>query len=662
MRRIRNLFSIILLLSQCYGCAKSTLAEVVCQPGVLKCEDEGVKQCNIDGSAWMPGVCDEGYVCVENGDCDDDPTCGDACEPKVCEPEQLVCGDNQVYVYECDESGTRMCYSHSCSNEGQDGVCFNGECVSVCSPVQKEYYGCEFYAVDLDNADVPCGSDIFGNTRYCDASNSQFAVVLSNPEVAKSAYVLISTDVFKEPTLGTDECGQPVSPDGFVDASVIPPQGIQIFELPARNVNGTTKAKLAYRVVSNIPISAYQFNPLENVDVFSNDASLLLPTTTAGMDFWVMSREQTFDELKAYFTVVGVDPVPANIKVTVTTRTLPGNGIPSLKPGETYETSLAQFEVLNIESNFIGGDFTGSRVISDRGVLVYAGSEAANTPNTSRCDVVNQHCENDPSIACNTPEQKPPACTTDPTLSICSPHIPCSVTSLITCCADHLEQQLFPVTNWDREYLAVRSQPRGQELDAWRIMASQDGTVVRTGDLAVDGETSVVEAGHGGTDDPVNSQRLLNAGEWFEFEANADFLIKATKPIMVGQFLAAEQAPGPGRGEGDAGIGDPAFILSVPKRQFRKDYIFLAPNKYEEDYVSIALRHGTLALLDGLSVFESSAFKTAEIVGAPGWLAVRGPVADGFHTLSCSEACSVMVHGYDSYVSYGYPGGLNLLD
>ena len=51
-----------------------------------------------------------------------------------------------------------------------------------------------------------------------------------------------------------------------------------------------------------------------------------------------------------------------------------------------------------------------------------------------------------------------------------------------------------------------------------------------------------------------------------------------------------------------------------------------------------------------------------QTIGSSGWQAVRVPISDGFHTLSCSQDCTVMVHGYDQYVSYGYPGGLNLFE
>ena len=207
--------------------------------------------------------------------------------------------------------------------------------------------------------------------------------------------------------------------------------------------------------------------------------------------------------------------------------------------------------------------------------------------------------------------------------------------------------------------------PRGAEKDTWRILAAEDGT-----------EVSFSPAS-------VSAVRNLNRGEWFEFESNLDFFINSNKPIMVGQFLAAEQAPDPGRHDYDAGIGDPAFILAVPVQQFRDSYVFLAPDKYEEDYVSIAIQADMEARLDGNSLADIPQEFVSDLEGT-NWKAVRMPITDGFHSLSCVNphhccnenelddgdvdcdtivcGCSVMVHGYDSYVSYGYPGGLNLED
>ena len=612
------------------ACNKEELQGRICNPGDFRCVDGQQRMaqiCNALGTAWVDTECAENEVCVrENCDDPESPDCVQECREQICEPGATVCGADHLYVYQCDSTGTQMCFSHSCGAAPMDGVCYQGECVAVCSAEQKSYLGCEYFAVDLDNANVPCGRDDFGAIKYCDAAASQYAVVISNPDPVKSAYIVISKGPMVSPEISPTlegTCFQPPLPDNYVDASVIPPKGIEVFELPRRDVNGTVLARLAYRISSNIPVTTYQFNPLENEEVFSNDASVLLPTTTASQDFLVMTREQTFDDLKGFLTVVGVNDLPTTVEVTVTTSTLGGPGIPPLSPGDTYTATLNKYDVLNIETNAPGADLTGSRVQSDRGVIVFAGSEASNAPNTSRCDIEAGHCENDPDISC-----------TD--------HSPCTIPSLITCCADHLEQQLFPIETWGTEYLAIRSFPRGAELDVWRIMASENDTEITL-------------------EPAVAAVPNLDAGKWFEFETNADFKISASKPILVGQFLAAEQAPNPGNDVNDAGTGDPAFILAVPTRQFRDSYVFIAPDKYEFDYVSIAKKKDSLALLNGTEVEQLPGAQSADIPGSP-WKAVRAPIADGFHTLSCVDNCSVMVHGYDQYVSYGYPGGLNLND
>jgi hypothetical protein len=42
------------------------------------------------------------------------------------------------------------------------------------------------------------------------------------------------------------------------------------------------------------------------------------------------------------------------------------------------------------------------------------------------------------------------------------------------------------------------------------------------------------------------------------------------------------------------------------------------------------------------------------------WHIARFPIGDGVHFIEADKPVSVIVYGYDQYVSYGYPGGLNL--
>ena len=81
----------------------------------------------------------------------------------------------------------------------------------------------------------------------------------------------------------------------------------------------------------------------------------------------------------------------------------------------------------------------------------------------------------------------------------------------------------------------------------------------------------------------------------------------------------------------------------------------LAPNKYALDYVSIIAPQETEVYFDDRPV------DNWEPVGESlMWQVSRFPIADGVHLLVADKPVGVLVYGYDSYVSYGYPAGLNL--
>ena len=459
----------------------------------------------------------------------------------------------------------------------------------------------------------------------------------------------------------------------------IPPMQLRIFNLGPRNVQGTVQAGLAYRVVSSIPINAYQFNPLENVDVFSNDASILLPSNVLGKYYLVMTREETFQELKGFLTVVGIDPSGTEVAVTVTAPTLASNDIPHMEPGETRTFVLQQYDVLNIETDAYGADLTGSVVMARHPVAVFGGSEAANAPNTSHCcpggdcgfpfEQAWMGCKDRDDCICEWPHAnlKPPQDIA------CKDNWGCS--KYITCCADHLEKQMFPVKAWGTEYVATHTYPRAGEKDEWRIMAAEAGTKL----AIVPKQTDVLAP--------------LDQGEYIDFESSEHFEIHAEKPILVGQFLEAQDAPDPNIGgvvgPKDARIGDPDFILVPPVEQFRKDYVFLAPNKYVIDGVNIVVPVGVSVYLDGKELRQEDLtfmpaaqimdtlsqkklkdpselggqFGDYGLVGTSGkWAVWRLIVTDGVHVAEADQPFGVISYGYDQYVSYGYPAGLNLDD
>ena len=199
---------------------------------------------------------------------------------------------------------------------------------------------------------------------------------------------------------------------------------------------------------------------------------------------------------------------------------------------------------------------------------------------------------------------------------------------------------------------------------------------------------------------------VLGRGKFFEFEISNDVEITADKQVLIGQFMEGQNAPGAahdmcgfadfftgqitlcdastplgedcecwtpdGTGSatqtgvackdtstcspGDANIGDPDFLIGVPVEQYRADYVFLVPIKYSKNYVNIVAEPSAQVTLDG-NVIAPSKFKP---VGSGAWTAARLVVSEGSHTLTSDRKVGVTVYGWDLYVSYSYPGGMNI--
>jgi hypothetical protein len=214
------------------------------------------------------------------------------------------------------------------------------------------------------------------------------------------------------------------------------------------------------------------------------------------------------------------------------------------------------------------------------------------------------------------------------------------VPSSVSYC-DHIEHQMFPITTWGDEFVAARSPIRSTvqapENDYWRIVASEDGTVITT------------------TPAVAGIPATMNAGQVVEVGVNHSFHIEANAPIMVGQYLTGHMATDiPFENAG----GDPAFALLAPTAQFLSTYVFLAPEKYLSDYVVITHPAGQDVMLDGASV-GSNPSCVSEAFDAQ-WDITRCLIPDFTHTIDSAEPVGAMVWGYGGRVSYGYTAGLNL--
>jgi len=587
---------------ECGGkiCVKGQCLE--CKPKEVSCKGSNVIECSATGQDYK--VLEE---CSGGKDC-----FGGKC--LVCYPGSKQCEGN--VSMRCTGDGGGWEFNQDCAEGGL--TCYMGACLSPCAGDLKQNTnaGCEFFALDLDNYEDFDSS----------AASAQYAVIVSNTSKTDPADVTIK------------------QPDGKVLAAVLPPMSLHKFELPPTwGLNGTMKGKNAFQVNSSRPVVVYQFNPLSNkVEVFSNDASVLLPAPAMGSEYYVMAygfggaKPQPDAKLPSFFAVVGLSSVPTQVTFTPSVATMAGGDIPALPAGQSHTVELAQGEVLNVESSQGGADLTGSHVTATAAVAVFGGHE-------------------------------------------------CPFTSDL-CCCDHIEQQLMPVSTWGTHYIVSKFWERWKEKDYVRILASEDGTVVTI-------------------NPPLVQVPTLAAGKYFTFQTNVNLEITANKPILVGQYLASSyeilgmpkvldcwsnsDCPssftcdsysgaciGPdcstssqcssgttcelAFGMGNcAPIGDPAFALAVSEQQFMDSYVFLTPDAYLQDYLNVvAPLNAGKVVLDDMQIPPPSFIP----VGSSGYGVYRTKVNDGVHTIWSDKKIGIMVYGYDNDVSYAYPGGMGLAE
>ena len=299
-----------------------------------------------------------------------------------------------------------------------------------------------------------------------------------------------------------------------------------------------------------------------------------------------------FDPYYAYITVLATEPGETRLNVTPTARIEAGVGIPTIPPGAAKSFTLQRGQVLNLqvgETSLSGNlDLSGTHIIADKPVAVFSGHEGS---------VVGEPGAGD------------------------------------TCCAEHLEQQLFPLKDWGKRYMAALSPGRGIKKDHWRIIAGEDNVTLTT---------NPPQAGaHNVT---------LNKGEFVKLYTADSFEITATGIVQVGQFLIAQDQTSEVQ-------GDPAFVLNVPIERFRKDYIVLTPQGYSKNYLLVVRKAGAMVTRDAQPIADS----LFTSIGSGEYEFAHIQVSPGVFSLESLEPFSVSVYGYDNAVSYGYPGGLNLV-
>jgi len=485
----------------------------------------------------------------------------------------------------------------------------------------RTYVGCEFWPT------------VNYNPVYTDFD---FAVVLANGG-------------------GTEATIEVTGPGGFSASDTVPAGGLTTVILPwvaelkgpefsrVNTSTGRATASVlapasAYRVTSSVPVTAWQFNPLQykkpiaevsggcgtqfgTMDCYSasNDASLLLPTTAMTQAYRVFTRAGLFGGSpgQAYTSATsGVAITATADATTVTVQLSPtcaagvfsgtgsclaaGTGVTAAVAGDIVDFTLDAGDVLQLlgeqaaGDSLVHADLSGTVINSTLPVQVIGFNPISNVP-----DVPN---------------------------------------------ADHLEETVLPAEVLGTEYVVVPpTSPSGVVKGGHmvRIYGNVDGTM-----LTYDTK-------------PTGAPDTIDAGDVVEFGPSLDmFKVTGSASFAVGSFMLGGQLQGDGVCPDFPCSGDPSFSMMVTPQQFRKQYTFLAPVDYDKNYADVLVPDGATVTLDGAPLTGAP---TA--IGATGWSVVReplGPGEGGAHRLESDQPIGLQVMGFGHASSYYYPGGLRL--
>jgi IgGFc binding protein len=535
-------------------------AEIVCGAGEQRCDGNVLEVC-----------ADNAFVPSE--------TCEHACSSLhgcvLCVPNSSSC-EGEVATT-CSSDGGSVFQTACDPLQGMSCDIESGTCTGACSPdsLGTSYIGCDYFPT------------VTGNV--VDAT-LHFAVAVANTR-SEPATVTVDSGPLPSPMTFT------VAP-GSVAVQILP------WHLGLKLANGLSATPGlqatdgAYHLRSTLPVTVYQFSPLEYVDAsgnysYTNDASLLLPTNVWNDDYLVASFAPLGSGPSSMPSLIAVTAAEDDTSVTLTTTAATTGSLtaPAFVAGVPQTVNLDAGDVLEIAA-FGGddsGDLTGTSVVSDRPVQVISGHVCANVPaDTPYCD--------------------------------------------------HLEESMFPIATLSDDYIvtapSVPSIPDGK-AEVVRIIATQPDTTL--------------------TYDPPQAgapETIATAGSFVEIALPAaDYRISANHKIVVVQYMEGQEAGG--------GTGDPAMTLAVPIDQYRTDYLFHAPTNYETNYVNVTAPAGAVVMLDGqplggFAPIGSSGFEVARVTLPNG--------ADGNHEISADQKFGITVYGYGQYTSYWYPGGLDLTD
>ncbi len=553
-------------------------------------------------------ACEDLYFCLDHTDADGDGwtvamgDCDDT-DPEVYPGAPIICNDGKDNncngfidddepdmdgdgyppclngeVYDCDDNNPNV-------HPGAPEICGDGidnncdgltdeNCASDCEIAEyyRSYIGCEYYAASTMNSLLDSGF------------NNNFGLVVHNPNSEP-----VNVDISKG--------GAPVQ------SASVPADTVQTFLLPydltlKNNITSPiTVTGGAYHLVSDLPVTVYQFNPFDfrvgSNYSYTNDASLVLPVHVLTENYMVTTRPTFWETMPGFFAIIGTGN---NTTVRVDYAGHARNG-PNMGTSATY--TLDEGDVLQVPSrNCSSGsyafcsanfDFTGTRIEVTNGspVAVFAGHNCLYLPATQ-------------------------------------------------CCCDHIESQMFPLETWGMNYIATTTAyaPENQ----YRVLSAVAGNVVTFSPATVHPEVTLGEGGY------------------VDIQTTQNFSVSCTEPCAVTQFLLADNYFG-GSIDSDPAMG---LLVPIEQYRMNYSFLVPSSMTHNYVSIIKPVGIGAPSVfMDGTAIPESD-FGFAIGDSYFGVARVNISSAPYSHTLESTWPFGIQVYGFASYTSYLYPGGLDL--
>ncbi|MCC7439590.1 MAG: choice-of-anchor D domain-containing protein [Armatimonadetes bacterium] len=332
---------------------------------------------------------------------------------------------------------------------------------------------------------------------------------------------------------------------------------------------------------------------------FVTDNFMAFPIYDYGHEYYTLSAPSATN-LGGVFAVVATED---NTQVRITPSVVTANGnLPSF----TYAVTLNRGEVYQVTPKVLEEtDITGSRVTSDKPVVVYSGHAGAFLPEG------------------------------------------------VGGAQNAMMEQMIPVVDWGRRFYA-RPLP-GQSRGFYKVVASQNGTVVRRNGLPI---------------------ATLKSGEAHTFMFEEPVIIEGSLPIMAAQFtthfIADSARPN----------SDPSMMLLNPIDLFSTNYQWMTPYllpRYflrsnpkggpEPDTAFVPFTHylmvtapkvgRTSVRLDGKPIdFDSYGLPH----GDGKYVTAIVSILAGVHQITSSVPVNAQAFGYSHYDAYSSPAGTLVRD